>query len=178
MQGLNDNTGVDVDYAPNVVDLSDKEIGRFPLVLMTGHYDFKLSDEEVENLRAYLQRGGTLLASAAGGLKPFDVAFRREILRVLPDSELIKLPPSHPVFASGWNPLLQVEYTAALLRDDPTLQHPEFYGALIDNRLAVVYTPYDLFGGVNREPNAYAKGLTADDALRVAINLITYVMSN
>lgn len=178
MQGVYENTGIDVDFAPHVVDLDDREIGRFPLLIMTGHYDFELTDAEVDNLRNYLDRGGVILASAAGGLKPFDVAFRREISRVLPENELIRLPPSHPIFESGWNPILEVEYTEATLQDDPTLQHPEFYGALIDDRIAVIYTPFDLFGGVNREPNAYAKGLVADDALRVTINAIAYVMTH
>ena len=42
----------------------------------------------------------------------------------------------------------------------------------------MIYTPYDLMSGVNRESNAYARGLTADDALRVALNLVAYAMSH
>lgn len=178
MQGLYENTGIDVDFAPHVVALDDREIGRFPLLLMTGHYDFEFTDEEIDNLRDYLHRGGVVLASAAAGLRPFDVAFRREMRRVLPEHDLIRLPPSHPIFESGWNPLLEVEYTDATLQDDPTMQHPRFYGAFIDGRLAVIYTPFDLFTGVNREPNAYSKGLVPDDALRVAINAMAYVMTH
>lgn len=178
MQGVHENTGIDVDFEPHVVDLDDGAIGRFPLLIMTGHYDFELTEAEVENLRNYLHRGGVVLASAAGGLKPFDVAFRREMQRVLGDQAMIRLPPSHPIFQSGWNPILEVEYTQATLQDDPTLEHPEFYGALIDNRLAIVYTPFDLFGGVNREPNPHAKGLIDDDALRVTINSIAYLMTH
>lgn len=177
MQGVNENTGIDVDFTPNVVSLSDPRIGNYPLLLMTGHYDFQLTEAEVENLRNYLGRGGVILASAAAGLSPFDRALRRELLKVLPDNELLPLPPSHPLFASGWNPIINVEYSDAALQDDPTLAYPEFFGAFIDQRLAVIYTPYDLFGGVNREPNAYAKGLVDDDALRVVINAISHVMT-
>jgi len=178
MQGLKDNTGIDVDYMPHYIDLEDPQIGGYPLILMTGHYDFEWSAKEVENLRNYLLKGGTLVASAAAGLKPFDIAFRREIKKLFPDNDLIKLPPSHALFASGWNPIVKVEYTPAALQDDPQLEYPEFYGLFVDERLAVVYTPYDLFSGLNRESNAYAKGLTSDDALRVAINIVTYVLSH
>jgi hypothetical protein len=178
MQGLNHNTGVDVDYAPYAVDLADPQIGRYPLVFMTGHYDFKWSNEEVDNLRNYLQRGGGMVASAAAGLKPFDIAFRREMKRVFPSIDLIRLPPTHPLFAGGWNPIARVEYTPSVLRDDPTLKEPEFYGLLLDNRLAVVYTPYDFESALNRECNAYARGVTSDDALRLAINIVTYLMSH
>ena len=64
------------------------------------------------------------------------------------------------------------------LRDEPDLEFPEFYGVFIDNRLAIVYTPYDLMSGVNRESNAYAKGVTNADATRIIINLIVYALSN
>jgi len=178
MRGLKENTGIDVDYTPYAVDLQDPEIGNFPLVLLTGHYDFEWSADEVRNLRAYLTKGGTMVASAAAGFKAFDVAFRRELKKVFPQQDLVRLPPSHPLFAAGWNPIGQVEYTPAVLRDDPTLHYPDFYGLFLDNRLAVLYTPYDFQSALNRESNAYARGVTSDDALRIAINLVTYVMSH
>lgn len=178
MQGLTENTGIGVDYSPHVIELSDPEIGHYPIVFMTGHYDFSLSNDEIENLKGYLRKGGTLIASSAAGFKAFDIAFRREIERALPDAELIKLPPSHPLFAAGWSPVKEVEYTPMLMRDDPTLKYPEFYGVFIENRLSVLYTPYDFKSALNRESNAYAKGLTSSDALKIAINIITHVMSH
>lgn len=178
MRGIHDNTGIQVDYTPNYVDLDDEQIGSYPLVMMTGHYDFAWTSEEVANMRNYLMRGGTLFATAAAGLKPFDVGFRREIKRIFPDSDLVRIPPSHPMFAGGWNPIQTVQYTPSALSDDPLLQYPEFYAVFVDQRPVVIYTPYDVFSGLNRESNAYAKGLTSDDALRVAISITTYVMSH
>lgn len=177
-QGLKENTGVDVDYAPHWIDLENSELMNYPLAFMTGHYDFELSAKEIENLRAYLTRGGMLVASAAAGLKPFDTAFRREIKRVFPGNDLIKLPPSHPVFLGGWNPVDKVEYTSRAVRDDPTLDRPEFYGLFLDNRLVLIYTPYDFKSALNRESNSYSKGLIPDDSLRIVINLITYGLSH
>ena len=151
---------------------------NFPLLFMTGHYDFQFTPEEAEELANYVQRGGMMVASAAAGLKPFDTAFRREIKKVFPDAELIKLPPSHPIFTGGWNALDRITYTPAALKDSPLLEYPEFYGLFIDGRLAILYTPYDLMSGVNRESNAYAKGVTPDDAMRLAINIVTYALSH
>ncbi|MAE61160.1 MAG: hypothetical protein CMJ49_07370 [Planctomycetaceae bacterium] len=178
MQGLKDNTGIDVDYAPHVIALDDEAIGDYPLIFITGHYDFEWTDKQITGLRDYLNKGGTLVASAAAGLKPFDEAFQRELKRVFSDQDLIELPPSHPLFAAGWNRIGRVEYTSPALRDDPTLQFPEFYGLFIDDRLAVIYTPFDLFSAVNRESNAYAKGVTSDDALRVALNIVVHALSH
>lgn len=178
LQGLNENTGLNVDYAPVAVTLDDPQLGDYPLTFLTGHYDFQWTAEETEGLQEYLQRGGMLVATAAAGLKPFDAAFRREIKKVLPDADLIKIPTTHPLFAGGWNPIERVEYTPSALRDDPSLEFPEFHGVFLDGRLAVIYTPYDLMSGLNRESNAYAKGLTSEDALRVVINIITYALSH
>jgi len=178
LQGLSENTGVDVNYGPVTVALDEPELADYPLVFMTGHYDFQLTSEEAEGLKAYLERGGMLIATAAAGLKPFDVGFQRELKKALPEGELIKLPANHPLFLGGWNPIERVEYTPTALRDDPTLEYPEFYGLFLEGRLAVLYTPFDLLSGVNHESNAYAKGITADDATRIVINAITYALSH
>ncbi|MFT2621816.1 DUF4159 domain-containing protein, partial [Escherichia coli] len=80
---MKDNTGIDVDFSPRGVGLDDPEVGRFPLLFMTGHYDFQFTKEEAAGLVRYLQRGGMLFASSAAGLKPFDRAFRRELKKAL-----------------------------------------------------------------------------------------------
>jgi hypothetical protein len=178
LQGLKDNTNIDVDYRPFAVGLEDPQTGHFPLLFMTGHYDFSLAKEEAAGLARYLQRGGMLVATSAGGLKPFDRAFRRELKKVFPKGELIKLPPTHPLFTGGWNRIDRIAYTKAAERDDPSLTHPEFWGLFVDGRLAILYSPHDLMSGLNRESNVYAKGVMPDDALRLSLNVITYALSH
>jgi hypothetical protein len=178
LAALKDNTDIDVDFQPYAVALDDKQVGQFPLLFMTGHYDFALSEPEAAGLARYLQRGGLLVASAGAGLRPFDRAFKRELKKAFPKSELIKLPPTHPLFAGGWGPVERIAYTAPALRDNPTLDSPEVYALFLDGRIAVLYSPYDLMSGVNRESNAYAKGVTDTDALKLTINMITYALSH
>jgi hypothetical protein len=178
LAGLKENTNIDVDYAPHPVSLDEADLGNYPLLFMTGHYDFQWSPVEAENLARYLQRGGMLVVSAAAGLKPFDRAFRRELKKALPRAELIKLPPTHQIFTGGWSPIEKIAYTPSALKDDPTLELPEFSGLFLDGRLVVLYTPFDLMSGVNRESNNYAKGVAPEDALRLTINAITYSLSH
>ena len=64
------------------------------------------------------------------------------------------------------------------MKDNPTLEYPEFYGFFVDGRLAILYSPHDLMSGLNRESNAYAKGVASDDALRIGLNIITYALSH
>jgi hypothetical protein len=175
---LKDNTDIDVDFQPYSVALDDKQIGQFPLLFMTGHYDFELSETEAAGLARYLQRGGMLVATAGAGLRPFDRAFKRELKKVFPKAELIKLPRTHPLFTGGFGPVERVSYTAPALRDNPTLEAPEVYAYFIDGRIAILYSPYDLMSGVNRESNAYAKGVIDNDALKLTINMITYALSH
>ncbi len=58
-----------------------------PFIFFTGHKDFQLTPREVENLSAYLEMGGFILGdnALAGRGSRFDVAFRREMKRVVPD---------------------------------------------------------------------------------------------
>jgi hypothetical protein len=177
LSGLKDNTNIDVDFTPYTVTLDDKGIGHFPLLFMTGHYDFQLSDAEAAGLARHLQRGGLLVATAGAGLRPFDRAFKRELKKVFPRAELIKLPPTHALFSGGWSAVERIAYTPAALRDNPTLEAPEVYAYFIDGRIAILYSPYDVMSGVNRESNAYAKGVIDTDALRLTINILTYALS-
>ena len=61
LAGLKDNTRVEVDFQPRTVTLDDPQAGNFPLLFMTGHYDFQLTDREAAGLARYLERGGLLV---------------------------------------------------------------------------------------------------------------------
>lgn len=178
LSAIRRNLDVAVDYSPAYVDLDAPALHYYPLAFMTGHYDFQLTDPQVANLRSYLTRGGVLLASAGAGLSPFDMAFRREMQRVLPDAPLVQLPPTHPIFLSGPIRIDHVKYTEPVIRDDPTLDQPVIFGQFVNDQLAVIYTPYDLMTGVNREPNAYAKAYAPRDADKLLIDLIAWCLTH
>jgi hypothetical protein len=170
---------LDVDYAPRYVDLDDVNgLKREPLIFMTGHYDFQLTEDEVKNLRDYLSRGGLLVAVSGAGFNAFNQAFAREIMRVLPDAQLFPLPPTHPLFNSSWEEINKVNYTSAAKRNNPSLDRPMFYGIFIENRLAVLFSPFDLFSEMNRESNKYARGVVYEDALKLLLNTVFYALDN
>ena len=77
--------------------LDSPELGNYPLLWMTGHYEFELTADEAAHLGRYLKQGGMLMATAAAGLKPFDAALRRELKKALPEADFVKLPPTHPL---------------------------------------------------------------------------------
>jgi hypothetical protein len=77
-----------------------------PFIFLTGTKDFKLSDKEVENLQNYVRMGGCVWGdSSLPGLRSrFDIAFRREMKRVIPDVDknFEPLPPNHPIYTEGY----------------------------------------------------------------------------
>jgi hypothetical protein len=77
-----------------------------PFIFLTGTRDFKLTDKEVENLQKYVRMGGCVWGdSSLPGLRSrFDIAFRREMKRVIPDvdKEFEPLPANHPIFTQTY----------------------------------------------------------------------------
>ncbi len=92
---------------PVPLDLSSDDIfvKKPPFIWFTGHRDFKLTDQEVSNLAEYLRNGGCLWgdSSVPGQRSRFDIAFRREMLRLVPPGEQwFALPANHPIYAASY----------------------------------------------------------------------------
>ncbi len=92
---IREHTTLPVADRPAEVRLTDPSLREYPYLYITGHGNIRLSDREVEALRAYLDAGGFLHADDNYGL---DESFRREIRRVFPDDELVPVPFDHPIY--------------------------------------------------------------------------------
>ena len=112
---------------------------RPPFIFFTGHKDFKLTEDEIKNLAAYLQEGGCILGDNAlpGRGSRFDVAFRREMKRVVPDIDKNFEPVAvtDDVYKS-WFPFTETP-TGINYYNEP-MEHLD-----IDGKLAIFYTPND-----------------------------------
>ncbi|MFZ4774576.1 MAG: DUF4159 domain-containing protein [Terrimicrobiaceae bacterium] len=79
-----------------------------PFIFLTGTRDFELTPQEVENVREYLRLGGAIWgdSSVPGKNSRFDIAFRREMRRVIPDVNKgwEPLPSRHPIFTRAFFP--------------------------------------------------------------------------
>lgn len=77
-----------------------------PFIFMTGTRDFKLTDKEIETLQKYVRVGGCIWgdASLPGLRSRFDIAFRREMKRVIPDvdKDFEPLPANHPIYTQTY----------------------------------------------------------------------------
>jgi hypothetical protein len=114
-----------------------------PFIFLTGTRDFRLTDAEVENLRKYVRIGGAIWgdSSVPGRNSRFDIAFRREMKRVLPDKDKDweELPKNHPIFDK------RAAYFPEVTTVPPGLnffQEP-VYALKIYGEIAVIYTAND-----------------------------------
>jgi hypothetical protein len=124
-----------------------------PFIFMTGTRDFKLTQKEVENLRKYVRIGGCIWGdSSLPGLRSrFDIAFRREMKRVIPDrdKDFEPLPSNHAIFTKGYFPEI-TSVPAGLNFYRERVMAMKMYG-----EIAILYTSND-YGdmwqtGLNRQ---------------------------
>ncbi len=92
---VSSQTLVHVAPTAEVVELSNDRIFTFPYLYLTGHGNVVFSDQEVTQLRQYLEQGGFLHIDDNYGL---DEAIRREMAKVFPQQEFVELPFDHPIF--------------------------------------------------------------------------------
>jgi hypothetical protein len=159
------------------VTLKDPRAAGYPLLYMTGHTDFRWSQEEAERLRGHLRAGGLLLADACCGRLAFDRAFRRELAHVLPEHPLETLPPDHPLYHVHYD-IGQVRYTPRTSEDFGGMDAPTLEGITLDGRLAVIYSRFDLGNGWEQFPHPYSYGYSDTDALEIGTNVLVYAVTH
>jgi hypothetical protein len=172
-----DNSTLNVKFKRVNASLKDPQVATYPLLYMTGHYEFVFDDQERTLLRRYLQAGGMLVADACCGRLAFDGAFRREIEQVLPGAKLERIPPDHPIYHMHFD-IDRVAYTPRVREDFGPLDTPELEGISIDGRLAVVYSRFDLGNGWEQFPHPYSYGLQDEDALKIGTNILVYAVTH
>jgi len=174
---ISNRTSVEVFPEARAFDLADRSLFKHPFLYFGGEGGFPpLSDEQVANLRRYLTYGGFMLADANDGSSGdgFDASFRRELARVLPGSQLGRLPADHVLFKSFY--LLDRNGGRLLVR-------PFLEGVLVGKRAAVVYSQNDLAGAWSRDEHgdwefecSPGGDSQREVAIRTGVNVALYAM--
>jgi hypothetical protein len=88
-------TGAEADARYQFVEPGDERLYTSPFLFLTGHGNINFSEEEARRLRVYLENGGFLYADDDYGM---DRAFRREMKKVFPATEMVELPFTHGIY--------------------------------------------------------------------------------
>lgn len=133
---------VEATAMPKPLALSSAEIFtiRPPFIFFTGTRDFTLTNEEIENLRKYLQVGGAIWgdSSLPGRNSRFDIAFRREMKRVLDDKDIDfePLPMDHALFS-------KMRYNITEMPEGLNFYAEPVYVMKVYDEISVIYTAND-----------------------------------
>jgi len=153
------------------VDLLDERLFAYSVLFLTGHGNIRFTEEEVRRLRTYLERGGFLLANDDYGL---DEAFRREMMRVFPDKQLIELPPTFGIFQSPFR------FPDGLPKiHDHDGDPAQAFGLFHEKRLVVFYnTSSDIADGWDDPDFHNDPPHKRQEALKMGANIIVWALTH
>jgi hypothetical protein len=152
--------------------LTDPRLFDVAFLHVTGHGTIRLSEEEIERLRAWLERGGFLHVDDNYGL---DESFRRELARVFPDRPLVEVPLSHPIYRAVY------DFPSGLPKiHEHDGKPPQGLGVFIGERLAVYYSYEADLGNGWEDPGTHPADPPAlhEAALRMGVNLVVYAVTS
>jgi len=131
-EALERTTQIHVEGPPLVLTLKDERIFEHPLLYLCEPGYWTMDDEEVETLRAYLERGGFILFDDFRGERELQQLYD-QLKRLFPDREPVEIPPDHPI----WSIYYDVDPVAApsLVRGGFRFaDYEDRYFALFDDR--------------------------------------------
>ena len=97
-QALQRTTGVHIEGEPLVLRLSDKRIFEHAVLYICEPGYWTLEENEIDNLREYIDRGGFLLFDDFRDEHEL-VQLESQMERVMPELIKQEIPPSHPVWS-------------------------------------------------------------------------------
>jgi hypothetical protein len=167
----NQNINTKIKDKPVTVEPGSPDLFSYPFVHMTGHGNVVFSDSEQLNLRNYLLSGGFLHIDDNFGM---DEYIRKEIKKIFPNSNLIEIPASHPIFQGPF------VFSAGLPKiHEHDGKRPQAFGIFENNRLVLLYTfECDLGDGwedsdVHNDPKE-----VREKALKMGANILNYIFNN
>lgn len=167
----NQNINTKLNTKVNSVDVGSAELFLYPFVHMTGHGNVVFSNNDIQNLRNYLNAGGFLHIDDNYGM---DEYIRKEIKKLYPDNPLVEIPKTHQIFQTPYsfpNGLPKIH--------EHDNKDPQAFGIFIENRLVLLYTfECDLGDGWENQEVHNDPLNVREKALKMGANIINYVFSN
>ena len=186
MGGIHRLTGLSVFPNPNMVEITDDEIFKFPYAYMAEVGGMDLTKEEAKQLREYMLRGGFIHVDDFWGLREKG-NFEYQMKKVFPEYSFEVLPVSHAAFHTFFdiNEIIQIPGEFAGCsggrtweRDDD--KEPRVYGLKDDKgRLMMVLTyNSDLGDAWEYMDEACYPAKYSGQAYRLGLNFMIYAATH
>lgn len=121
------------------ISLLGDEIFDYPVIYFTSHFPFTFTDEEVQNLKKYLARGGTLWLDDCTGSGGFTDSVPPNVQRIAPGVEVKLMLRESKDFFDLFNIVYKVEKMPSFKEQ---YMQP-FQAAIINGRPAIQFCPDD-----------------------------------
>jgi len=191
---LQQMTSLKVDPKPVVVELTDKDLTRYPFLYIVEPGMLVFSDDEVVALRRHLLNGGFLMIDDFWGEEEW-YNIRDEMARVFPGREIVDLPIEHPIFHCVFDlkekpQVPSIHHAINYQGSGITWERPwdpstreVHYRAYFDDKgrmMAIICHNTDLGDGWEREGEShwYFKEFAEKRAYPMAINIIFWAMTH
>ena len=155
----------------SIVEVGSKELFSYPFIYMTGHGNVVFSDQEVNNLRLYLSKGGFLHIDDNYGLDKF---IRPQMKKVFPELNFVELPANHAIYNQNYkfpNGLPKIH--------EHDNKRPQGFALIYKGRVVCYYT-YECDLGNGWEDFGTYPGDTQDTrtkALKMGANVVQYALT-
>jgi uncharacterized protein DUF4159 len=167
----NNTINTSIKLPPETVEVGSLDIYNYPIVFMTGHGNVLFSDDDAENLKAYLISGGFLHISDNYGL---DNYIRRELKKIFPTLELKEIPQNHPIFHQTF----KFENGVPKIHEHNN-KPPQGFGLFYKGRLICFYDfEADLSDGWEDEEIHNDSYEIREKALKMGANIIEFTFKN
>ena len=129
------------------ITLGEGKLSGYKLAHLTGTSEFKLDSAARDELKHFIDGGGTLIIDAAGGTSAFAACVEKLLAELYPN-KLQPLPANHALFSAGGSTISTIRYRDFAKRVLGNLNSPRLRGIEVNGRIAVIYSAEDLSGGL------------------------------
>ncbi|CAN5375131.1 DUF4159 domain-containing protein [soil metagenome] len=172
------------DYATDVETAMVKPDGDalkdYKVAHLTGTGKFKMTDEQMKAVKAFVEGGGTLIIDAAGGDTEF-ASGAEDALHTMFGDDAKQLSnailASHEVYNSTGSPMGEISFRSFARGKVPRGQiTPLVRGITLNKRLAVIFSREDITGGMVGESVDGLIGYAPDSAMKLMTNFVAYAI--
>jgi len=176
LRALRERAGIDCSPDRRVVRATEEALQREPFLYVTGHGAVKLSEDDEARLKAFVEKGGTILFERCCDSDTFDKSVK-ELAKRLTGKELAPVSAEHAVYRSG-AAIAELDHTREHGGHDYVARRPILLEvADARGKPQVLYSPVDLGCGWSGLEAGKSCALRERDALRWTVNIILYVLS-
>ncbi|HEY7184739.1 MAG TPA: DUF4159 domain-containing protein [Blastocatellia bacterium] len=173
-------TDVTLDVNEPIFTFDDPQLFKYPFAYLCEIGCMNLDDKEIAGLREYILRGGFLLIDDFRMPREF-YNLQRQLKEALPEYEMKKLDPSHPIFNCFFS-IKTLDVAPIYPINAPSSTYsPEFWGLIDkDGQLgAIINYNYDVSDFWQwSDDNSFAPIDETNEAYKFGVNYIMYALTH